>query len=304
MMLAVGIVPAWMEILKLNIPNYTREKVFSYTQAFAYMGGGLLPFFLGHVLDGHYQAWRWLFPLAAVLGLMAFFFQCRILIPIMQSPFITSDNNSIIQTIIQPWKTAWNLVQRRVDFQKFQIGFMLVGTGLMIMQPALPIFFVDVLHLSYTKLAIALTLCKGAGFALVSPIWARWINRVDVYRLSSWIAALGCLFPLCILLAQFNPLWLYIGYLIYGVMQSGNELTWNMSGPIFSKQEDSSAFTSVNVLAVGLRGCLIPALGSLLCSLATVGSVMWIGGILCLLATFRFLNYSKKMYSLERLSNS
>ena len=37
-------------------------------------------------------------------------------------------------------------------------------------------------------------------------------------------------------------------------MQAGSELSWNMSGPLFSKQEESSSYTSVNIVTAGIRG--------------------------------------------------
>lgn len=293
MMLTVGIVPAWMEVLKLNIPASSRGRIFSYAQAFGYMGGGILPLILGWALDGYFQAWRWIFPLTALLGLSASIFQWRILIPLDSMKRGMTSSLTFMQQVTQPWKNAWNLIQSRPDFRYFQIGFMLSGCGLMVMQPALPVFFVDILNLSYTELAIALTLCKGIGFAFASPWWSKWLNRLDIYRLSGWIAGLACLFPLCLILAKFHLFWLYVAYLGYGIMQSGNELTWNMSGPIFSKEEDSSVFTSLNVVAVGLRGAVIPAIGSFLCAFSGSSSVMILGGFFCLLATMRLLSYSQ-----------
>ncbi len=296
MMLAVGIVPAWMELLKINIPNKTRERVFSYSQAFGYMGGGLLPFALGWTLDGYYQAWRWVFPATAGLALISLFFQFRILIPPgpqqdkIKTP--SSSSNQLYQ-LIKPWKSAWNVLSEKEDFRKFQIGSMIVGCGLMIIQPALLFFFVDTLQLSYTELAIALTLCKGLGFAATSPIWPRLFNQMDLFKLNSIIAALGCLFPFCLVLANGNIAWLYIGYICYGVMQSGNELLWNMSGPMFSKDNDSSVFTSVNVLAGGLRGCCIPALGSFLAVSLGAPTVIFFSGFLCFIGAIRLLSYSK-----------
>ncbi len=103
MMLTVGIVPAWMEILKVNIPNRTRERLFSYTQAFGYLGGVLLPFAFGWLLDGYFQAWRWIFPAASLLALSAFFFQRRIGVPLQ-------DNSSVVVSLpwrdrlLEPWK--------------------------------------------------------------------------------------------------------------------------------------------------------------------------------------------------------
>lgn len=297
MMLAVGIVPAWMEILKLNIPKKSREKVFSYTQAFGYMGGGLLPFALGWLLDEYFQAWRWLFPVAATLGLLAFFFQRRLIIPqIPEKAENTPEKKFDLKYhFLKPWKTAWSLLKERPDFRKFQIGSMIVGCGLMIIQPALPVFFVDTLHLSYTEIAVALTLCKGFGFALASPFWPKWMNKVDIYSLSSWIAGLGILFPTCLILSQWEMSWLFCGYISYGIMQSGNELIWNMSGPLFAGEKDSSAFTSVNLVAIGLRGCFIPFLGSLICAELGATTAMLASGLFCVAAIYPLLSFRKSL---------
>lgn len=297
MMLAVGIVPAWMEILKLNIPKKSRERVFSYTQAFGYMGGGLLPFALGWLLDEYFQAWRWLFPVAASLALLAFFFQRRLLIPKTQESEAPAPVKKfdLKYHFLKPWKTALSLLKTRPDFRKFQIGSMIVGCGLMIIQPALPVFFVDTLHLSYTEIAVALTLCKGFGFALASPFWSKWMNKIDIYSLSSWIAGLGVLFPACLILTQWEMSWLWCGYICYGIMQSGNELIWNMSGPLFAGEKDSSAYTSVNVVAIGLRGCFIPFLGSLICAELGAPAVMLVSGLLCVAAVFPLLSFRKSL---------
>jgi len=295
MMMARGGVPAWMEILKLNIPQGHRERLFAFGSSFEYVGGGILPFAMGWVLDGYFQAWRWIFPITAVVSLVAAIFQYRIPIKIQDLCIIETARPSLSKQICGPWKSAWELLRRRPDFFQLQLGFMLGGTGLVLMQPALPVFFVDVLQLSYTELAVALTLFKGVGFAVTSPLWARWINKIDIYRFLCWVSLLAALFPLCLLLAPLHMVWLYVGYLVFGIMQAGSELSWNMSGPIFAKEEDSSIYSSVNILTVGLRGCFAPVCGSLICFWSNSSTVMVLGFILCLLAAWRMGADSKKL---------
>ncbi len=259
MMLAVGIVPAWMELLRINIPHERRAKLFSYTQAFGYIGGGLFPFLLGYLLDSYSEAWRWLFPIAGTIGLSAFFFQRKMTAP--------ENAETILDTKVtfgKPWRSAFKLLQERPDFLLFQLGFMIVASALMIVQPILPIFFVDKLQLSYMEISIALTFCKGLGFVSASPFFARAMNNIGIYRLTGFIALTGALFPLFLLLSPFQIAWLYIAYFIYGVMQSGSEMVWNLSGPYFAHNADSSRYTSVNVIAVGVRGACIPMIGSFL----------------------------------------
>jgi predicted MFS family arabinose efflux permease len=286
MMLTRGIVPAWMEILKLNIKDSSREKVFAYGNAVSYVGAILLPVFLGDMLDIHPGIWRWLFPSCSLLGLVSIFFQLRISIP-KGKVIECNERFSLRATLIAPWKNGWKLCAQRKDFSAFQIGFFLGGMGLMIMQPALPKFFFDSLHLSYTELAIALSACKGIGFATTTKYWSWLMQRCNIFAFSSYVTALAALFPLILLLSGFHTFWLYASYLMYGIMQAGSELSWHLSGPIFAKKQDSSIFSSVNVATVGIRGCIGPFLGSLLCSHFSAQFVLVSCFALCLLATIQ-----------------
>ncbi len=281
-----GTIPAWMEIMKLNIPGISRKKIFAYGSAIGYIGDGVLPFLLGPLLDSYFSAWRWLFPAAALLSLLSIFFQCRIPIKLKeQDAIIARGPPNFMEQLVKPWKDAWDLIVARQDFRSFQLGFMFGGAGLMVMQAVLPAYFKGVLHLSWTELAIALTLCKGIGFAAASQSWAHLLHRVDIYKMSGMVTLVACLFPLLLLAANLHIGWVYAAYIGYGVMQAGSELSWNMSGPIFSKEEDSSLYSSVNVVTVGLRGCIAPFFGTLLLFWTNPSVVLLFGGVMCLMAT-------------------
>lgn len=301
MMLARGTVPAWMEVLKQNIPNVSRERVFAYGSAAGYLGAALLPFALGGIMDTYFESWRWIFPVTALISLFSVFLKYRIPIAKNENHALSRSEAapSLWQEFVKPWKSAWTLIHRRHDFARYQLGFMLGGSGLIIMQPALPVFFMDGLHLSYTELAVALTLCKGIGFAATSPTWAKLMSKIDIYRFNSWVTVLAFAFPLCLLAAQVNLAWLYGGYLLYGVMQAGSEMSWNLSGPLFAKDEDSSVYSSINVLTVGLRGCFVPAIGSLLAYAVHASGVMLIGAALCLMSAVCMAHYSRQLVKAE-----
>lgn len=294
MMFHRGTVPAWMEVMKLNIPGISRKKLFAYGSAVGYIGDGILPFFFGPLLDGYFESWRWIFPATALLSLASVVFQYRMLVRLDDIPSsLPATPLTFKKLFIKPWKDAWNLILTRQDFRSFQLGFMLGGAGLMIMHAVLPAYFKGVLHLSWTELAIALTLCKGIGFAATSQPWAHWLHRVDIYRFSSVVTLIACIFPLCLLCANIHVAWVYFAYIIYGVMQAGSELSWNMSGPIFSKKEDSSVYSSVNVVTVGLRGCIAPFFGTIFLYWASPSYVLLFGALFCFLATVSMASNSR-----------
>lgn len=303
MLFSRGIMPAWMEVLKLNLPDKNRERIFAYGNAFYYIGSGLFPFLIGGVLDHYGHSWRWIFPLTTLISLTGVILKLRIPIHLnsadqqnMSTPLQKPKTHYLRALLLKPWESAWRVLKTRPDFARYQLGFMLGGAGLIILQPALPVFFMDQLHLSYTELAVALTLCKGIGFASTSSLWARLINKINIYLFNGTVTFLACLFPLCLLAAQLNLGWLYCGYLLYGIMQAGSELSWHLSGPMFSRENDSSVFSGVNVLSVGVRGCIFPAVGSLLIGYTNLACPMLVGGGLCLLSTFFMALYSRRTF--------
>lgn len=292
-----GVNPAWMEVLKVNVPEDSRKTVFAYGSAVYHVGGALLAIVIGWILDDSFLAWRWLFPLTAVLALGSIIFQAALPVKHMHlnQPSYSPSPFTFREQFQKPWRDAWELMKQRPDFARFQIGFMLGGGGLMLWQPALPQFFIETLQLNYKELTFAMTLCKSLGYALALPLWTRGMNRIDLFLFSGIVTAIAALFPFGLMAAQWNIVWLYAAYLLYGSMQAGSELSWNLSGPIFSKHEDSSTYTGVNVVTIGLRGCIAPPLGGFICNLTNATVVLLMGGGFCLLATWQmFINRRKE----------
>lgn len=289
-----AMIPAWMEIFKLNLPGEHKQKVFSLGSTISYLIGVALPIALGPLLDTYPDAWKWACAAAGFLGVLATFFQFNI--PITKTAVLPTHSRTPLKLLFDPWKQAWQLLAEKKNFRLYHIGFMaLSGGGLMIMQPALPQFFIDALGLSYTELAIALTCCKGVGFALASPLWAKKMPHCDFFAFSSLVSVCAALFPLILLLAKFHTFVIYLAYLAYGAMQGGSEISWHLSGPHFAQDdEDSSPFSSVNVLAVGLRGLFIPQIGALLLPLLTPMPLLALGSLLCLLGSLWMMAMRKK----------
>lgn len=291
-----GVKPAWMEVLKVNIPEESLKTVYAYSSGLYHVGGALLAIVIGWIMDDYFEAWRWLFPIATVLALSAAIFQMNL--SLKQDPLRQKIKESSLlkEKIQRPWINAWELLKRRPDFTHFQIGFMLGGGGLMLWQPALPNFFFEVLQLNFKELAIAITLCKSVGYTMALPIWTVAINRINLFSFSALVTIITALFPLVLMAAQSNILWLYGAYLLYGVMQAGSELSWNLSAPIFSKYEESSMYTGVNILSIGLRGCLTFPLGALLCAITSPSVILLVGSGFCFLGTWQMYRNRKKEF--------
>lgn len=302
MMLTRATIPAWMELLKYNLPKAKREEAVGYGTTIDYLGTAVLAVGMGVLLDNYQDIWKWLFSISAGLGILSTFLLTSILSLHPAEPIVaitSSQGFNIKQRVFKPWQQVWRLISQRKDFAIFQVGFMFGGAGLMIMQPALPQFFVDILHLSFTEMGIAIALCKGIGVALTSPLWTRLFRKSNIFQLCALVTFFATLFPFFLLATSFHHILLYFAYAFYGIMQAGSELSWHMSGLVFAQEKDSTTFSITNVLTVGMRGCIVPALGSMLLPFIHPLGVILLGAFLCLLASGYFLINGNRLIGLS-----
>lgn len=265
--------PAWVEIMKMNLPDEHRGKIYSFATALSYAEGFLLSFWVGPWLTGNESAWRWIFPLAALIGIISVLIQKKLPLSIIPS-FEKRDFSNWKTKVISPWKDAINLMKDRPDFRRFQMGFFLCGFGLMMAIVVIPIYSVDVLNVSYQEITTAILVCQGFGYVLTSRVWGHQLHQVHIFKIMICVITCFVFFGIFILLTSFNLNFLYVAYFIYGIGQAGSRLCWNLSGPIFSKGENSTAYSSITILMVGIRGCIAPLLGITLCSLTNVYAVI------------------------------
>ncbi len=282
--------PAWVEILKRNMPEGAREKAFSWSSALGYAEGIFISVAMGALLDHNPEGLKNLCVGAALLGMLGTFVQARV-------PVVECEKEArppLGELIARPWRDSWNLMRTRKDFAKFQWGFMICGSALMLLQPALPHFMVDELGISHVQMAMAISVAKGFGFVASAPLWARWMGKISMQKLSYAVFLTMAFFPLLMGLATLDLFWFYMAFFFYGIGQGGSHLVWNMSGPHFAGKEESSRYTGVGVVLAGMRGAVAPPLGGLIVGGWGAIPVMGISGLLFLWSGLGFFRSSKK----------
>ncbi len=292
MTLSRGAMPAWMEIFKSHIVGEAQSKVVALGNAIEYIGMTILPLFLGIILDIDSHMWKLLFVISAFLGMLSTFFLMRI--PTPEGEAIPTPTKNLLL----PWKRALELLRTQPTFLRYLAGFMIGGAGLMIIQPVLPAFFVDELKLSYTEMSLALVVCKGIAYSLSSPFWSSLFKKINLFTFSALVTLLAVLFPLLLFAAGISPLFVFVAYLAYGFMQAGSELSWHMAPVAFAREGRSLAFSETNLLAVGVRGCIVPFIGSLIALPFGSMGVMLVSAALCAAATVLLYQYRTRSQSI------
>ena len=231
--------PAWIELLKSDHPLPIMGKIISRGSSIYYFVSMSLPPLLSFWLDSDPHIWKALYFSFALLQLIN-------LLPLLtiQTPSTSPPTHAIHQPLIAPLITSWHLLTQKPAFAHYLLLFFLGGAGIVATQPLLPTYFDHTLHLSYKELTLAFSFCKGLSFLLSSPLWARHVPQLGLFRLNALMDLFTCLFFAALLLSQFEPQWLYLAYLFYGSMQGGSELTWNLSGPTFSQTANSIPYSA------------------------------------------------------------
>jgi MFS family permease len=275
-------IPSLIEILKRNIPKKPREHAFSLYFILSFVESGILGLLFGGLLDSHLLDWKMLFFYATLIGMSSLLLFSRLKVPKLQSQ---ENRLSSSPSLALPWRESFRLMRERADFAHFQGAFMIGGSALMLMAPALSTYYVDFLKLSHTNITTARFVFMAIGVAGSSLLWKRGFSIFPLLKLTQWVLFGFGLFPIALLLATVDLWFLYLAFFIYGIAQAGSHLIWNLSGTFFAAEQDSSPYTRANILMLGLRGIVMPLIGGLLCEWIGPVPILVFGMLLCFYGT-------------------
>ena len=271
-----GGMPAQIEILKRNVPQGVRESIFSWSAALNCIFGAVIGLSLALWTNSDFENWKMFFFWSGFIALLSLILQARV--PVETTDFSVKPKPNPLLT---PWKDSWNLLKQRKDFARFQIGFMFGGIGLMLIMPALTLYAVDDLLITPKEVLAGRFVWMGVGFFMATPFWRKGMTSGGIFRLTALANLLFALATLAWIYASLDPVFFSVAFFLYGVAQAGSHLSWNLSGPLFAGNEESSLFSTVNILTVGMRGLIVPLTSTLLCGLLGTLPVLWSGFIFC-----------------------
>ncbi len=291
--------PALMEILKRNIGKNKREFAFSLYYGLSIIEGIVIGLLLTQILEVSNNNWRIIFLICSLLSLSSVFLQLRIKVSEEKNAKILPPQKDFILT---PLRESFQLLKTRKDFAVFQWGYMIGGFALMIISPVRSIFVADQLPVTIADVALAKSVFVGLGMAGSSLVWRKALELYGIHKLIVWILVGFGLFPLMLLFSATHVAWFYFAHLLYGITQGGSHLLWHLSGPIFAGEQNSTPFTTVNILMVGLRGLIGPVLGGFLCDSLGPMPVLFFGSCIALTGAWAMNHKKMRQYHELKLS--
>ncbi|MBP7310505.1 MAG: MFS transporter [Candidatus Cloacimonetes bacterium] len=273
------LIPAQNSIFQKNIDSTRRAKIFGYTLSLGMVISIIITFTAGRLLDLHEESYHWILFGTGICG----FIYCIILSIIrIQEPPENPACRGIQwrNLLLEPLQRTFKVLKENKPFAAFERNFSIYGMGFIMMQPIIPIYLVDVLHLSYTHNFLAKGILSQVGMLFLSPYLGKMHDHIHPFKFISRSFALLMVFPLLFVVSS---LWageglipvliVFVAYLIFGVAMSAVNVAWNMSSIFFAGKEDASLYQGVHVTMTGIRGLIAPVLGYSLLKIFNITAV-------------------------------
>ncbi len=224
-------------------------------------------FVYGILLDRDAQAYQYVFPVVAVLGVISVF----LLSVIRYQEEIKKRRERFFRSIRRSASTMLDILKTNKPYFHFEIGFMLYGFAFMITVTVITIFLERALHLNYSSVAFYKNAYNILAIFLL-PYTGRLLGRVDPRLFAIITFGSLALFIFFMMLTEHIPthitfagldLYLMLGfaYLFYGVFAATMALLWFIGSAYFCKPEEAGDYQSVHLFLTAARASVAPLFG-------------------------------------------
>ncbi len=259
-----GVVTLRASVWRMNFSRDVRARITSRLMTASALVMGLVSALIGFWLNHQALAFRWIYPLAALIGLLTAWVYRKT--RVRGSRRLLRDEQQSRSQGVGRFTAMAGILKRDRKFRNYMLAMMLFGSGnLMLMAPLIVVINE---HFSLPRLdQVLITSSIPLVMVAISVIfWAKLLDSRHIleYRaLHSWsfVVALAS-FAYAAISGDTMGFWL--GSVLLGIAYGGAVLGWNLGHNDFSNDKDSNAYMGIHVTLTGIRGVVMPTLGVLL----------------------------------------
>ncbi|MDT8438844.1 MAG: MFS transporter [Wenzhouxiangellaceae bacterium] len=255
-----GVITLRAAIWRANFPRPVRATVtgqiaVTYSIVMALTAAGI-----GAMMEIEPEAWRWLYPITALAGVLAAWRYRR---------FTVRGHGRLLREEAAAgtgrirFADAIDVLRHDRWYRRYMATMFMFGSGNLMVIGLLVVILTEQLGMPRWQQVMVTTTVPLLAVSLMTPFWARRLDRMHVldYRaVHSWmfVAAMACFVPG----ALFIQPWLFwLGALVLGAAFAGGKLGWNLGHNDFSSDGRSTLYMAIHVTLTGIRGLLAPLLG-------------------------------------------
>ena len=185
-----------------------------------------------------------------------------------------------------PFKNMVKIFRRNREFWRFERNFFIYGFAFLLIGPIIPMFLVDVLHMSYKEVAFSRGALSMFGLVLFAPFSGKVYDRYNPFQFASKTFAFLALFPLLLLSsAYFGKIFAYSGFVVKSLTMAGVTLVWNLGSIFFAEHDEEATYQSIHITIAGIRGLTAPLVGLVSLSLLGYSWTFIISAVIFLVAS-------------------
>jgi len=188
----------------------------------------------------------------------------------------------------------FSITREEPNILKLVAIFMLAGTGMLMMLPAIPILEVNILKLTNAQIGILLAV-NSLAYIVVMEIWSRYVKSISGLYVTFLIGLISIIAMALIYAFIPNYFMLIAANIFCGIGGSSISFFWqtfSISNPDY-RTEDLS---SLHLFTCGIRGTYGPLLGALVVSVFSVKMDFLLSIVLILFALLVFLFKGRSIF--------
>jgi MFS family permease len=255
-----GVVTLRSTVWRANYPRYARARLAGKLAAVQALIMTLAGLSIGAAFRANEDAFRLLYPIAAVGGLIGAWIYSGLRMRGHRALLRAESNDQHQQgSRVNPLQLR-RVLLADARFRRYMTCMFVFGTGNLMVTAPLVIMLKDRFELDPLQSVLIAASVPTLLMPVSIPLWSRLLDRVHVIRfraVHSWafVASTAMLLAGAVT-RQVELLWL--GAVLKGVAFGGGVLGWNLGHHDFAPVERASQYMGVHVTLTGIRGLLAP----------------------------------------------
>jgi hypothetical protein len=299
------IFPAINILLKHNYSAENFGKLYSWATSVKKISTLLATFFFGIILDFDPFAFKYVYPLVAVLGITSIY----MLSSIDYNPGVSD----VVRNNTRIFRSAFNRVaeifRTNKPYLHYQVAFMFYGVAFMMTNSVITIFYDRAVGLNYSSVAFYKNFYNLIAIFLL-PVFGRILAHTDPRRFATLTYSFLALYLLSFPATLLHPGYIEVfGLQIYYMLMAGvlfnsgfiatMAISWSIGSAYFCNASEAGDYQSVHLSLVGLRAMFIPLAGILIYDIAGFTFTFLMAAVLLAAGIF-ILEWSGRKYRIGK----